>query len=227
VITAHLPSISINRFKIHSLFLEDMGYDTITEAVESFKAGNFVVIVDETRECEADLVLAAEFAREDKITFMVNNTTGIITIPLTEKRARELELPLMVQTAENSEKHCTNFTVSVDAINDEMTTGVSSKDRTRTILTIVSGKQKSLARPGHIFPLIAKDSLLQRQGHTEASITLCRLAGLREIAVICELLNKEEERAGTMMNKEEAFQFARSYNLKIISIQQLIDHLKE
>lgn len=195
-------------------------YSQIEDAIMAFKQGELIIVVDETRECESDLVLAAEFVSEDKITFMINNTSGIVTVPLTKQRAEQLQLDSMVDC--NTEKHCTNFTVSVDALDKSMTTGVSSHDRTVTIQKLVSGTAQDLARPGHIFPLISRNTLFERQGHTEASITLCRLAGLKEIAVISELMNDN----GTMMNKEQSFNFAKQHHLKIISIQQLLDYLR-
>jgi 3,4-dihydroxy 2-butanone 4-phosphate synthase / GTP cyclohydrolase II len=190
-------------------------YNNIQETIESFKLGNLVIIVDENREIEADLVLAAQYSNHEKITFMLNHTSGIITVPLSEQRAQELQLPLMVK--ENSEKFYTNFTISVDALHPQMTTGVSSKDRNLTIQTIVNGSHSQLSKPGHIFPLIAK-SIQERHGHTETSVQLCKLAGLKEVAVICELMNKN----GTMMSKEETLNFAKEHNLKVICIEQLI-----
>ncbi len=195
-------------------------YNKIEDAITAFKQGELIIVVDETRECESDLVLAAEFVSEDKIIFMINHTSGIITVPLTKLRAEQLQLPLMVDC--NTEKHGTNFTISVDALDERMTTGVSSHDRTITIKKLVSGTAQDLARPGHIFPLICKDTLFERQGHTEASITLCRLAGLKDIAIISELMNDD----GTMINKEQSLDFGKKHHLKIISIQQLLDYLR-
>ncbi|MBI3032747.1 3,4-dihydroxy-2-butanone-4-phosphate synthase [Candidatus Woesearchaeota archaeon] len=196
-------------------------YSSIPEAITLFKQGTMIIVIDETRECESDLILAAEYVTEEKITFMIKNTSGILTVPLTKQRGEELKLPLMVQ--DNTEKHGTNFTVSVDALDPAMTTGVSSHDRTITIQKLVSGTAQNLARPGHIFPLISRDSLFERQGHTEASITLCRLAGLKDVAIISELMNDN----GTMMNQEQTFEFAKEHDLRVISIQQIINYLKE
>ncbi len=196
-------------------------YSSIPKAIEELKKGNLIIIIDETREKEADLMLAGEFVSEEKIAFILRYSCGIITVPLTRKRAQELELSLMVEN--NSDKHCTNFTVSVDSNNSEMKTGVSAKDRARTILTIVSGTAKELARPGHIFPLIARDSLLERQGHTESSLALCELAGLQKVAVICELMHDD----GTMMGNDAVFQFAEKMGLCVVSIRQIVDFVQK
>lgn len=195
-------------------------YHTISEAITSVKQGKLMVIVDEQREAEADLVISAHYATPETIAFMIRYTSGILTVPLTKQRAQELQLPLMVQ--DNNEKHGTNFTVSVDAIDPAMATGVSSHDRSLTIRKLLEADADDLARPGHIFPLISRDSLFERQGHTEASITLCRLAGLKEVAVIAELMNDN----GVMMNKQQALSFAHQHNLVVVSIEQLLEYLK-
>ena len=194
-------------------------YNKINETLDQLKQGKLIIIVDETREKESDLMLAAEFADEKSIPFMIRYTSGILTVPITKTRAEELQLSLMVEN--NTDKHCTNFTVSVDAIHTEMTTGVSAKDRLLTIKTILNGNAAQLSKPGHVFPLIAKNSLLDRQGHTEASVTLCKLADLKEVAVISELANDD----GTMMSKEQALQFAKEHNLAVISISQILDEI--
>ncbi|HLC90841.1 MAG TPA: 3,4-dihydroxy-2-butanone-4-phosphate synthase [Candidatus Nanoarchaeia archaeon] len=193
--------------------------DSLAAAVLSLQKGELIIIIDEEREGEADLVFAAEHSSPEKIAFMLNHTSGIITVPLTKERAQELDLPLMVK--KNSEKFCTNFTVSVDALHQEMTTGVSSKDRNLTIHTLLYGQMHQLVKPGHMFPLIGK-SIQERQGHTETSLEMCKLAGLQPMAVICELMNRD----GTMMNKEDALMFATKHQLKVVTIGQIINQNK-
>src|SRR4030043_1212459 len=168
---------------------------TISEAIEDIKAGKFVIIVDdESRENEGDLAIAAEKVTPEAINFMAKEGRGLICLPITGQRLDELGIPLMVQ--HNTSRHSTAFTVSIEA-RDKVTTGISAFDRAQTINAVLdpNTKPEDLARPGHIFPIRAKEGgVLVRAGHTEAIIDLARLAGLYPAGVICEIMNDD----GTM-----------------------------
>ena len=187
--------------------------------MEELKQGKIIIVTDKPdRENEADLMFPAQFVTKEKINFMKKHCSGIICVPLTKKRAEELELPQMVHY--NEDKFHTPFTVSTDAKN-VVDNGVSDVDRTMTINAIVEGTAEQLARPGHIFPLIAKeDGLQERQGHTEATVELLTLAGLQPIGVICELMNQN----GTMMRGRELLDFALEHGITIVSIEKIIEH---
>jgi 3,4-dihydroxy 2-butanone 4-phosphate synthase/GTP cyclohydrolase II len=191
----------------------------VTEALEQIRHGKPVILVDdEDRENEGDIVIAAERITPEWVNFMAKHGRGLICLTLTEARAGELDLPLMVR--DNSAQFQTAFTVSIEA-REGVTTGISAADRARTIQVAVDPKSTSrdLARPGHVFPLIARDGgVLVRTGHTEGSVDLARLAGLRPAGVICEVLKDD----GTMARRSELEQFARDFDLKIISIADLI-----
>ncbi len=191
----------------------------VAEALEEIRRGKPVILVDdEDRENEGDIVLAAEKITPEWVNFMAKHGRGLICLTLTEERAGELDLPLMVR--DNSAQFQTAFTVSIEA-REGVTTGISAADRARTIKVAVDPKSTSrdLARPGHIFPLIARDGgVLVRTGHTEGSVDLARLAGLRPAGVICEVLKDD----GTMARRAELEQFARDFDLRIISIADLI-----
>jgi 3,4-dihydroxy 2-butanone 4-phosphate synthase / GTP cyclohydrolase II len=176
-----------------------------------------IVCDDESRENECDLIMAAEFATKSKVAFMIRFTSGIICIPMTGDRLDRLNLPLMVE--QNTDAHKTAFTVTVD-YKHGTTTGVSAADRTKTILALAdeATNPEDLTRPGHIFPLRARDGgLAERSGHTEASVDLCRLAGLKPVAVISELTLDN----GEMMRRKDALEFAANFDLKIICVQQI------
>src|SRR5215210_5841046 len=192
---------------------------TIDEAVEEIRNGRMIIIVDdEDRENEGDLVCAAEKITPEIISFMAIHGRGLICLPLTEERCDELQLP--PQTQENTSSMGTAFTISIEA-REGVTTGISAADRARTILTAVDPKTKpsDLARPGHIFPLRArKGGVLVRPGQTEASVDLARIAGLNPSAVICEIMNDD----GTMARMPQLEEFAALYGLKIISVADLV-----
>lgn len=192
---------------------------TIEEAVEDIKNGKIIIIVDdEDRENEGDLVCAAEKITPELINFMAVHGRGLICLPLTEERCDELHLP--PQSAENTSGFGTAFTVSIEA-REGVTTGISAADRAKTILTAVhpESKPSDLARPGHIFPLRAKrGGVLVRVGQTEASVDIARIAGLNPSAVICEIMNDD----GTMARMPELEVFAEKHNLKIISVADLV-----
>ncbi len=198
-----------SKFKDNKRILSNFDF-----ALERFKTGMVIVMDDINRENEGDIIINAEIITEEMITFMKRYTTGIICVTLTEKRALELGLDIMVFN--NSDPHKTAFTITCDS--KECTTGVSSKDRLLTIKTILSGTSDQLSKPGHIFPLIAKaGGLSERRGHTEASIDLCKLIGLPEVAVICELTNDD----GTMMRLNDIILFGKKFNIPIITTEQI------
>jgi 3,4-dihydroxy 2-butanone 4-phosphate synthase/GTP cyclohydrolase II len=194
---------------------------TIPEAIEDFRAGKMVIIVDdEERENEGDLAVAAEKVTPEIINFMATYARGLICMPITGQRLDELGIPLMVGDPWNSSSHHTAFTVSVDA-KHKTSTGISAYDRAATVHAILDPKTTlaDLVMPGHIFPLRAKDGgVLVRAGHTEASVDLARLAGLYPAAVICEIMNED----GTMARLPQLEKFAERWGLKIITIRDLI-----
>lgn len=195
----------------------------IDEAIEDFKNGKMVIMVDdEDRENEGDLVLAGQFATTENINFMATFAKGLICVPLTEKRANKLGFNQMVEN--NEEEYGTAFTVSVDHRNT--TTGIAPLERALTIRGIVNknSTKSDFKRPGHIFPLVAKEGgVLKRTGHTEGSIDLCKLSGLEEVAVICEIVKED----GTMARIPDLMEFAKKHDLKIISIEDLIQYRRK
>ena len=197
------------------------GLNSIDEILADLRAGRMVVIMDdEDRENEGDLIMAAERATPEAVAFMIRYTSGIICVPMEEEGLVRLDLPQMVQA--NSESHRTAFTVSVD-LRHGTTTGVSSADRAATIRALADANTVSgdFARPGHIFPLRSrKGGVLVRAGHTEASVDLCRLAGMKPVGVLCEVMNDD----GTMARRPELEVFAKRHNLKIGTISDLIRH---
>ncbi|MCK4402894.1 MAG: bifunctional 3,4-dihydroxy-2-butanone-4-phosphate synthase/GTP cyclohydrolase II [Dehalococcoidia bacterium] len=192
---------------------------TIPEALEDIRAGNFVIIIDdETRENEGDLAIAAEKVTPEAINFMAKEARGLICFPITKQRLDELGIPLMVQ--DNTSRHSTAFTVSIEAKN-KVTTGISAFDRAQTIKIVLDSNSKpdDLVRPGHVFPIRARDGgVLVRAGHTEAIVDLAKLAGLYPAGVICEIMNED----GTMAHLPELEIIASKYDLRIITIAGLI-----
>ncbi len=201
--------------------LQEPGFAPVEEAVEDFRAGRFVIVVDDDdRENEGDLIIAAEHVNEEAIAFMLKYTSGIICVPMSEDRLDTLRIPLMV--GNNQAQYGTAFTVSVDA-RKGITTGVSAADRARTIQVLADPKSEpvDLVPPGHIYPLRARGGgVLVRAGHTEASVDMCHLANLQPVAVLCELMSAD----GKMMRHQALTRFARRHKLKIVSINQLIRH---
>lgn len=197
--------------------------DSIEAAIEDIKAGKMVVVVDdEDRENEGDLLMAAEKVNKEAINFMIKEARGLVCTPLEEEVVKDLDLPMMVQ--ENTETHGTAFTVSVD--HQEVTTGISAQERAHTIEKLVDPESKAgdFMRPGHVFPLIAKKGgVLRRAGHTEAAVDLARLAGLKPAGVICEIIKEDGEMGRLPFLKE----FASRHGLKLISIEDLIKYRKE
>lgn len=194
-------------------------FDPIEDVVKDIKAGRMVIVTDDAeRENEGDLVMAAGKATPDAVNFMAKHGRGLICVPLPEARARQLGLQRMV--AHNREIHRTDFTVSVDAAKG-VTTGISARDRARTIKVLASAKSGpgDLTQPGHVFPLQARDGgVLQRAGHTEAAVDLARLAGLDASGVICEVLKED----GSMARLPDLQKFRRRHKLKMCSIRDLI-----
>jgi 3,4-dihydroxy 2-butanone 4-phosphate synthase/GTP cyclohydrolase II len=193
--------------------------DSVEDAIAEYQRGRFVIIVDdESRENEGDLCIPAESATPENIAFMLRYTSGVICVPLTGERLDRLQIPMMVQN--NQATFGTAFTVSVDA-REGVTTGISAADRARAIQVLGDPKSTAhdLVMPGHIYPLRARDGgVLVRAGQTEASVDLCRLAGLEPAAAICEMMSPD----GTMMRMPQLKRFAARHNLKIISVAQLI-----
>lgn len=197
-----------------------MSLNTIEEAIEDIKAGKVVIVVDdEDRENEGDFVAAASKVSPDMINFMATEGRGLICTPILPGRATELELPPMVN--HNTDPNKTAFTVSIDRIGEGCTTGISAYDRYMTVKSLVDPNvsPEQLARPGHIFPLIAKQGgVLRRVGHTEAAVDLARLAGLDPAGVIVEIMNED----GTMARLPQLRKIAAKHHLKIISIEDLV-----
>ncbi len=194
--------------------------NSIREAIKEIKEGRFIIVVDdEDRENEGDFIIASEMVTPEKVNFMATHGRGLICVALTEERCDELGLELMVNR--NTSSHETQFTVSVDLIGHGCTTGISASDRSKTIRALIDPTTipSELGRPGHIFPLRAKKSgVLRRAGHTEASIDLARLAGFRHSGTLVEIMNED----GTMARLPQLIEIARKFNLKIISIKDLI-----
>lgn len=199
---------------------QDFKLNSIEEAIEDFKAGKFVIVVDdEDRENEGDFITAAELITPEKVNFMMRYGRGVLCTPISEERAAQLELNMQVH--ENTSLHETPFTVTVDLIGHGCTTGVSMYDRAMTIKALADPNTKptDLARPGHVNPLRARNrGVLRRAGHTEAAIDLARLAGLQPVGALIEIINED----GTMARLPQLVEIAKQWNMKIISIEDLI-----
>ncbi|WP_424192328.1 bifunctional 3,4-dihydroxy-2-butanone-4-phosphate synthase/GTP cyclohydrolase II [Ampullimonas aquatilis] len=191
------------------------------EIIADIRAGRMVILVDdEDRENEGDLIMAADFVNADAINFMAKEGRGLICLTLTRERCEQLQLPLMVER--NGAAHGTNFTLSIEAA-DGVTTGISAADRARTVQAAVAkqAKPNDIVQPGHIFPLMAQEGgVLMRAGHTEAGCDLARLAGLTPAAVICEIMNDD----GSMARLPDLIEFAKRFDLKIGTIADLIQY---
>jgi 3,4-dihydroxy 2-butanone 4-phosphate synthase/GTP cyclohydrolase II len=208
------------RLQIKLLFFKTDMLNTIPEAIEAIKDGKTIIVVDdEDRENEGDFLTAARNATPEAINFMARYGRGLICAPITRQRAQELDLDLMV--SRNTTSHETNFTVSVDLLGHGCTTGISASDRSKTSLALIDPaiKPADLGRPGHIFPLIAKDGgVLRRSGHTEAAVDLAVMAGFEPAGVICEIMRED----GEMARLPELIELAKEFDLKIVSIKDLI-----
>ncbi|MGB3842205.1 MAG: bifunctional 3,4-dihydroxy-2-butanone-4-phosphate synthase/GTP cyclohydrolase II [Bacteroidales bacterium] len=201
--------------------MDNIIYD-IPDILDDIRLGKLIIVVDdEDRENEGDFILAAEKITPEIVNFMSKHGRGLICTPISQEVANKFNLPLMVE--HNTATHNTAFTVSIDLLGYGNTTGISAADRARTIywLTRDNAKPEDFGRPGHIFPLIAKPGgVLQRAGHTEASVDLCRLAGLKPIAVLVEILNDD----GTMARLPQLIEIAKKFDIKITSVKRLIQY---
>lgn len=195
-------------------------FNTVDEAIEVVKKGGMIIVVDdEDRENEGDLLMAAQLATPEKINFIITEARGLLCAPLSPEKAEALDLPIMIEDAD--EKWGTAFTVSVDA--KEASTGISAFERALTLnkLSQPDAKKEDFVKPGHIFPLKARTGgVLKRAGHTETAVDLMKLAGLEPVGVICEILNPD----GSMARLPHLLEFAKKHSLKIISVAQLIDY---
>jgi 3,4-dihydroxy 2-butanone 4-phosphate synthase/GTP cyclohydrolase II len=212
------------KLKPHTESLAEFGKtssERLDKAVQALRAGRPVVLVDdEGRENEGDLVLAAENVTADSINFMIRHGSGIVCLTLTEEQADKLDLGLMVPKKSSNSNFVAAFTVSIEA-KEGVTTGVSAADRAHTIRTAVNERSTAvdLSRPGHVFPLRARDGgVLVRPGHTEGSVDLAKIAGLKPAGVVCELMNPD----GTMSRMPEIIEFAREHQLTVLSIPDII-----
>ncbi|OGC93481.1 MAG: bifunctional 3,4-dihydroxy-2-butanone 4-phosphate synthase/GTP cyclohydrolase II [candidate division Zixibacteria bacterium RBG_16_53_22] len=196
-------------------------FSKVDRAIEAIKAGNMIIVVDdEGRENEGDLVMAAQFITSEKVNFLTKYGRGLICVPMPFERLQRLELAPMVQV--NTALHGTRFTVSVDAVKGT-TTGISAHDRAATIKALAdqATKPEDLGRPGHIFPIQAMPGgVLTRAGHTEATVDLCRLAGLEPYGVLCEILDDD----GSMARRSKLLQLAKDHDLPIVSVEELIKY---
>ena len=201
----------------------DYIYDRVEDALDDLKRGKIIIVSDdEDRENEGDLICACEFATPENINFMATYAKGLICMPMTENIANRLDLHSMVQ--KNTDNHGTAFAVSIDHI--DTTTGISAYERSLTALKVLdeNSKPSDFRRPGHMFPLIAKyGGVLVRMGHTEATVDLMKLAKLKECGICCEIMADD----GTMMHKDELFEFAKKHNLRIIRVYDIINYRKK
>ena len=197
-------------------------FNTIEEALEDLRAGKVILVTDDPdRENEGDLICACEFATTENVNFMATHAKGLICMPMSEAYIQKLQLPQMVTT--NTDNHETAFTVSVDHVST--TTGISAVERSMTAMGVVAedAKPQDFRRPGHMFPLLAKkNGVLERNGHTEATVDLCRLAGLKEAGLCCEIMKDD----GTMMRTTELIEMAKKWHLTMITIKDLQDYRK-
>ncbi len=214
----------MNREPLERQGAEDSAFASIEDAVAAMARGEIIVVVDdEDRENEGDLIMAAEAATPEAITFFVRHTSGVICAPLTGDRLDELEIPLMVR--DNTESHRTAFTYSVDYVHGT-STGISAADRATTIRALIdpATRPADLARPGHIFPLrYSEGGVLKRAGHTEAAVDLARLAGMDPAGVLCEIVNDD----GTMARVPDLIDFCQEHGLLMVTIAQLIKYRRQ
>ena len=197
-------------------------FNTVEEALEDLKRGKIILVTDDPdRENEGDFICAAQFATPENINFMATHGRGLICMPMSEEYVRKLRIPQMVE--QNTDNHETAFTISIDAV--DTTTGISAGERSLTAMKCVDEKARpeDFRRPGHMFPLLAKkNGVLERNGHTEATVDLCRLAGLKECGLCCEIMGED----GTMMRTPELIELAKTRELKFITIKDLQNYRK-
>lgn len=202
---------------------KDNRFNTIEEAIEDLRSGKMIIVIDDPdRENEGDLICAAEFATVENVNFMASYAKGLICMPMSKELTRKLKLNQMV--TENTDNHCTAFTVSIDHV--ETTTGISAVERSITAIKCVEddAKPEDFRRPGHMFPLEAREGgVFKRDGHTEATVDFMKIAGLKECGLCCEIMRED----GTMMRTTELLEFAKEHNLKITSISDLIKYRRK
>ena len=200
-----------------------MKFNSIEEALEDLRQGKIILVTDdEDRENEGDFICAAEFATTENVNFMAVHGKGLICMPMSIELCKKLRFPQMV--SDNTDNHETAFTVSIDHIST--TTGISAAERSITAMKCVSedAKPEDFRRPGHMFPLMSKkNGVLERNGHTEATVDLMRLAGLKECGLCCEIMRED----GTMMRTPELFELAKKWNIKFITIKSLQEYRKK
>lgn len=198
-------------------------FTEITTAIDAFKNGEFLIVMDdEDRENEGDLIISAELITQEKMAFLVRHSSGYVCVPLSTERADKLGLEPMLK--DRTDRHGTAYTVTCD-VSEGTTTGISAHDRALTAngLANIGLKEVDFIKPGHILPLRAVPGLLKkRRGHTEASVQLCELAGLQPAAVICELVREED---GLMLRLDDCIEFGKKHEIKIITIEQLVKHI--
>ena len=198
-------------------------FTAIPEAIEAFKNGEFLVVMDdEDRENEGDLIIAAEHVTQEKMAFLVRHSSGYVCVPMSTERAEKLDLQPMLKN--QTDRHGTAYTVTCDYA-DGTTTGISAHDRALTARKLAdpTSTASGFIKPGHILPLRAVDGLLRkRRGHTEASVELCRLSGLEPVAVICELVRDDD---GLMMRLDDCVGFAKKFGIKVVTIEQIVKHM--
>ena len=198
-------------------------FNTIEEAIEDLRSGKMIIVVDDPdRENEGDLICAAEFATTENVNFMASYAKGLICMPMSKELTNKLKLNQMV--TENTDNHCTAFTVSIDHV--DTTTGISAVERSITAMKLVEddAKPEDFRRPGHMFPLEAREGgVFKRNGHTEATVDFMKISGLKECGLCCEIMRED----GTMMRTTELLQFAKEHNLKITSIADLIRYRRK
>ena len=198
-------------------------FNTVEEALQDLREGKIIIVTDdENRENEGDFICAAEFATTENVNFMATHAKGLICMPMSKELCNKLDLPQMV--ANNTDNHSTAFTVSIDYV--DTTTGISAVERSITAMKCVddNAKPEDFRRPGHMFPLLAKkNGVLERDGHTEATVDLMRLAGLKECGLCCEIMRED----GTMMRTPELMELAKKWNLKFITIKDLQEYRKK
>ena len=202
--------------------MEDFKFNTVEEALEDLRQGKIILVTDDPdRENEGDFICAGEFATTENINFMAIHAKGLICMPMSEEYVHKLQFPQMV--TRNTDNHETAFTVSIDHV--ETTTGISAAERSLTALKCVddNAKPEDFRRPGHMFPLLArKNGVLERNGHTEATVDLCRLAGLKEVGICCEVMRDD----GTMMRTPELIELAKKWGLTFITIKDIQNYRK-
>lgn len=200
-------------------------FTPIEDALAAFKKGEFLVVMDdEDRENEGDLIMSAELITQEQMAFLVRHSSGYVCVPLSTERADKLDLRPMIQ--HQTDRHGTAYTVTCDYA-EGTTTGISAHDRALTARSLANkdSKPDDFIKPGHIVPLRAVPGLLnKRRGHTEAAVQLCELTGLQPAAVICELVRDED---GLMMRLDDCVKFSQEYNIKIININQLVDYISK